>query len=166
MKRPYNGGRPRKPRRRPAPAEYFWSFVDKPEVGCWTWRGHRHTNGRHANGYGRFGYTPAGSTRTVYQRAHRFSWELHFGPIPPGLEVCHHCDNSLCVRPDHLFLGTQADNITDAAAKGRMPHGRRHPWAKLTEEAVVRLRAEYAAGASARTLAPRYGVSSRTVLDI
>jgi hypothetical protein len=53
------------------------------------------------------------------QYAHRFSWEMHFGPIPKGLRVLHSCDTPLCIRPDHLFLGTQLDNMRDCAKKNR-----------------------------------------------
>lgn len=52
--------------------------------------------------------------------AHRVAWELAFGSIPMGMQVLHHCDNRLCVKPDHLFLGTQADNLQDAVSKGRL----------------------------------------------
>jgi hypothetical protein len=90
----------------------FWRFVRKGD-GCWEWTGGRTAAGWH----GRFAVK---ATRpAVIVMAHRFSWELHYGPIPDGMEVCHHCDNPPCGRPDHLFLGTHADNMRDAGNKGR-----------------------------------------------
>jgi HNH endonuclease len=86
----------------------FWFRVDKTG-DCWTW-----TGGKSRNGYGAF-WTK--EKRLV--RASRFSYEQHYGPIPNGMVVCHRCDNPPCVRPDHLFLGTQSDNMRDMWQKGR-----------------------------------------------
>lgn len=98
-------------------AERFWAKVNKdgpipahvPELGpCWVW-----TAALHRRGYGWFRFN---GTPTL---AHRVSWELTNGPIPDGLQVLHKCDNKPCERPDHFFLGTDADNMADKTAKGR-----------------------------------------------
>ncbi len=96
----------------PEPLEdRFWRYVERTD-GCWLWRG---TRDRH--GYGRFFVTKRGGPRQVF--AHRFSYALHHGSIAAGLAVCHHCDTPECVRPEHLFLATQAENLRDMWAKGR-----------------------------------------------
>lgn len=86
----------------------FWSKVNRTE-GCWLWAGSK----RSEMGYGSF------VVRGRSFAAHRVSWELTHGPIPPGLKVLHKCDVPACVNPDHLFLGTDKDNHQDKAAKGR-----------------------------------------------
>ena len=105
-------------------------------------------------------------------RASRISWELHRGPVPEGLWLLHHCDNPPCVNPDHLFLGTPADNSADRDRKGRRnpligSAGEDHPRARLTEEQVRAIRAEYdAEGTTHQKLADRYGVSRTTITMI
>ncbi len=89
----------------------FWSNVDKSGE-CWEWQGNR-TSGKWNYGIVSLGH------RGERMRAHRFAWELAHGSIPEGMSVLHHCDNPPCVRHDHLFLGTQADNLEDMDAKGR-----------------------------------------------
>jgi hypothetical protein len=93
----------------------FWDHVVKGD-GCWEWQGaHR------GIGYGRAVVNRASVA------AHRRAWELTYGPIPKGLYVRHRCDNPPCIRPEHLELGTQQDNINDAKRRGRRAVGLRHP---------------------------------------
>lgn len=91
----------------------FWKFVP-PGDGCRLWTGSTNNYG-----YGRF----ALDGRVVY--AHRVAYELVVGPIPPGAQVCHTCDTPTCCNPDHLFLGTQAENLQDMTRKGRHGNSRK-----------------------------------------
>ncbi len=123
------------------------------ECGCWVW-----TATRERKGYGKI--RADGKMR----QAHRVSYELHRGGIPDGMFVCHHCDNRACINPDHLFLGSHADNMEDMKSKGRQQIGVRNRQAKLTEADIVAIRA--ARGAPQPELARTYGVSQSHISDI
>ena len=132
--------------RRSTPAD-FWAQVRKTAY-CWVWQSRRGLND-----YGMVKY----HQRDTY--AHRLAWELTHGPIPPGMYVCHRCDNPPCCNPEHLFLGTATENQADARRKNRLRHGAKHPMARLTEDDVLDIRAAAAFGASHRDIAKAYGVS-------
>lgn len=151
--------------------ELFAKFMAKVNVTetCWLW-----TGGRYPNGYGRI---------CVHQKffsVHRFSYSRFRGAIPPGLCVCHHCDVRACVRPDHLFLGTNAENTADRHRKGRDASGSRngaytHPervpevrgerngQAKLTESDVHEAKALSLQGVSGRRIGARLGVDGSAI---
>lgn len=139
----------------------FWSKVDIPDDpdSCWEWLG-----GRLNTGYGKFWCD--GKTNL----AHRFSYQIVIGDDPEGLCVCHHCDNPLCVRTDHLFAGTQKDNMKDMDIKKRrnykIPYtkGEKHGQAKLTWIQVQEIRNRYAnEKISQKELARQFDVSQRTI---
>jgi hypothetical protein len=123
------------------------------------------TGPRHYSGYGQ-GRIP-GDRRP--RRAHRLVWEQVNGPIPDGLYVLHRCDNPPCVNVDHLFLGTQLDNMRDAKAKGRgwHPRGELNPKTHLTESQVREIRELYAAGGISQiTIGSKYGIRQTSVSAI
>jgi hypothetical protein len=102
--------------------------------------------------------------------AHRYSWIAHFGPIPDGLVVCHKCDNPPCCNPEHLFIGTRADNSRDMHRKGRSAGGQKHPplgeshhSSKLTRSLVVSAREWFDSGVSRREISERLGVGRSAV---
>jgi hypothetical protein len=100
-------------------------------------------------------------------RAHRVAYELFVGRLDEDMSVCHTCDNPICVRPDHLFLGTTADNLHNRDSKGRGFDGERNPRAKLTTEDVLELRRLYRLGGiTQQELADRFGVKQITVSNI
>ena len=84
----------------------------EPNTGCWLW------DGRDIKGYG------AVSVANKSKLAHRVSYEYHKGPIPDGMFVLHKCDMPLCINPEHLFLGTHAENMADMKRKGRGSGGK------------------------------------------
>lgn len=88
----------------------FWLKVNKTDT-CWLWTGARKESGH--------GVIGLGKREQGLVRAHRLSWTIHNGNIPKGMLVCHKCDNPPCVNPDHLFLGSQLDNVRDCIQKGR-----------------------------------------------
>lgn len=125
--------------------ERFWAKVAKGP-GCWEWQGFR------VGGYGRFKI----DGRKV--RAHRLAWRFTHGADAGDLCVCHRCDNPSCCNPDHLFLGTQAENMADRDRKGRQLSGNR----KLTPEQVIEARRRHPAEPY-RKLAAEFGVSFETI---
>lgn len=115
--------------------ERFFSKVEQPanSNACWRWLGGN--NGK----YGSLGWIDGG--KRVFKKAHRISWELHHKiPLPDGMLGCHTCDNPWCVNPLHVFPGTMKDNLRDASRKGRTEHGERHHSAKLSNDAVYKIR--------------------------
>jgi hypothetical protein len=102
------------------------SWTPEPYSGCWLWT----RSVMNKRGYG------AMNTSKETRYAHRVSWQIYNGEIPSGMHVCHHCDTPACVNPSHLFLGTHADNMRDARAKGRAYTPRR----KLTPLQVAEIR--------------------------
>lgn len=129
-------------------------FITEPNSGCWLWVANIYTNG-----YGQIKINgrPVG--------AHRVSWELYRGRIPEDLCVLHKCDNPPCVNPDHLFLGTQADNVADQIKKGRLnpPYGERQGRAKLATSDILAIRDDLR---THKEIAAGYGIASSHVSDI
>jgi hypothetical protein len=156
----------------PSIADRFWKKVDKdgpipehvPEIGkCWNWLGTKSGEPK----YGHIELIPIGNVG-----AHRLSWMIHNGDIPDGLLVCHKCDNEICVRPDHLFLGTDADNNRDMMNKGR--HGKHDESiyginstnVKLTEEQVIEVRRLSIEGLRISEIAERTSVTHSNISNI
>ena len=137
----------------------------EPNTGCWLWTGFLY------GGYGHIRTTT--NPLDTAQPAHRVAWTLFRGEISDGLIACHKCDVRCCVNPDHLFLGTYADNMQHASRKGRMnwkqstrpglPRGERHPQSKLSPKDVLLIRSLPISGSEA---ARRFGITPITVSRI
>lgn len=134
-------------------SDRFWSKVNKGD-GCWEW-----TAGKDKKGYGRFHL----DGKMTY--AQRTSLSLSGIKVPSDKHVCHHCDNPGCVRPDHLFVGTDADNLRDMAEKGRSTWGEKNPNAKLCENDVLLIR-ELCKTQTQDRIARWFGISGPTVSAI
>jgi len=150
------------PKPRPV-EERFWDHVSRASPAeCWEWQGAIEGSG--------YGYMTLTRTPRRWVRAHRLSYEMHHGPIPDGLAVCHRCDNRLCVNPAHLFAGTWGDNNADRAARGRgrenRQHGRANLNAKLTEANVREIISAVASGESQGSVSRRIGISQAQVSKI
>lgn len=142
-------------------SDRLWSHVQICEpVACWPWVGTVDSCG-----YGRIRCGSLANNTRHYRQVHRVVWEIVHGPIPVGLCVLHHCDNPPCVNPQHLWLGTQQDNIADMVKKGRnfsfkRQRGVKNPNAKLTEQRVREIRTS---NIGTYILARQYNVRSMTI---
>jgi len=147
---------PRGTYKRRSPAWKFFKHVRKTK-GCWIW-----VADKLFTGYGQFWF------KEKMQLAHRVSYQLFVASIPDGLCVLHKCDNPSCVSPDHLFLGTQKENLQDMTVKGRKAWGVRtlshNP--KLDDQKVIRIRYLHSKGYLQNKLARDFGVSKNIVWRI
>jgi hypothetical protein len=125
------------------------------ERGCWLWTGFRDKDG--------YGNITIGRGRSF--RTHRVAYEVFHGRAAEGMHVCHACDVPACINPQHLFLGTPADNVRDMYAKGRKRPlaGEAHPMARLTDAQVAEIREKRALGLTLAAIAECYGVSFQHV---
>jgi len=134
----------------------FWEKVNKDTpCGCWEW-----TASLLSYGYGQFRVN-----KKIY-KAHRISWVIHNGDIPDKLCVLHRCDNPPCVNPDHLFLGTNAENSKDMVIKGRSSHGGSHPNAALTRAKVIEIRMWLDLKYQLKSISKAYGTSMANISRI
>lgn len=144
---------------KPALLDRLYKHIQKTDT-CWIWTGSK------SGGYGNT------AVNGKAQRVHRIMWTLYNGPIPKGMCVLHRCDNPPCVRPDHLFLGTKMDNVSDMIAKGRdrfVKPSALHYRAKLTQADIEYIR-EKLSGPRKRgdgvALAKQFGVTAATICSI
>lgn len=131
-----------------------YTVVD--DNNCWIWQG-----SKHRQGYGNLNY------KRIPSLAHRVSWMVHKGDIPEGVKVCHKCDITSCVNPDHLFLGTQKENVSDAIQKGKYSNrliGKRRN--KLNHEQVQEIKKLHCDGINRKDLEIKFSVSKTCIAKI
>jgi hypothetical protein len=151
---------------KPAVERVLDKVVAIPFAGCWVFMGA-------TNSFG-YGIVGSGGRGNPNDRAHRITYRHFKGEIPKGMFVCHTCDVPSCCNPDHLFLGTNQDNVNDMVRKKRNskpprnPHvvGSIHPFAKLNESQVVEIRRLYVSGNTQQFLAEIYGVARQTISKV
>ena len=133
------------------------------KTGCWNWKKHIGTHGYGSMSRGRL--------------AHRVAYQKYVGPIPRGQHVLHRCDNRRCVKPAHLFIGTQSDNLKDASDKGRLNpksianlRGRKSGYVSekrnLTADQVAEIRRRWAAGETQTSISGSLGVAQQKISNI
>jgi hypothetical protein len=136
-----------------SPKRRIWLCSEAdPETGCWIWQ-----KGKDKDGYGQFSF------KNRNYKAHRVAYRLYVGPIPKGMQVLHKCDNTSCVNPKHLFLGTNDDNTVDMVQKDRQAKGEDSARAKLTEDQVREIKKRLAGPETATNIARDYPVSRKAV---
>ena len=133
----------------------FEDQLQKVASGCWEWAGKVDKDGYGVRG-----------SRYGEKRAHRFAYTREFGDIPDGLVVRHKCDNVLCCNPQHLELGSHADNITDKVSRGRQATGSKIRTTILDVDRVREIRRLYAEGIRQVDLASRFGIDQTTTSQI
>jgi hypothetical protein len=142
--------------------EIFERHVQPSNIeNCWDWLSYKNPSG--------YGQTKIGGRNGKHILAHRLSWIVYFGEIPEGMHVCHKCDNPSCVNPNHLFLGTNLDNIKDRMKKGRsvatwkgVPR-EKHPSCKVTDIQIAEMVNLRKLGKSIPTIAPMFGITPRHI---
>jgi len=147
----------------PTMKEHFESkFIKRDTNKCWLW-----TGAKDKNGYGDFNLHLTNETNKYKKvKAHRYSYELYMGKFKNSFLVCHSCDTPSCVNPNHLFLGTAADNASDMVKKKRSMSGERNNRGKLKAHQVIEIREKLSKRYNQTKLSKEYGVSRNTIKTI